>query len=101
MAPLGGFAVVDGQAESITNAVSQTFSYTNPGFYLEPFSDSLPASFTTCTLPTAQQWWGVCYGNGKFVAVPFTSGTGGAYFAMTLQKPSSFSIIPETVSTTY
>ena len=41
--------------------------------------DATPTSWTSTTMTTANNWYGVAYGNGKFVAVCATSGNVGQY----------------------
>jgi hypothetical protein len=79
MSPYGGYVVADGWTDEVSPSSPLAVAMTNLEVYLEGRSPSLPASFSAMTLPTSQQWISVCYGNGKFVAVPVTTGTAGAY----------------------
>ena len=50
-----------------------------------------PATFTASTMPSADAWQGVTYGNGYFVAVAYGT-TNGAYFAQSPVLPVNFGI---------
>ena len=84
------YSVTYGNGKFVTVAYSSTAAaYSTDGI-----------NWTAATLPSSQTWLSVTYGNGKFVAVASGS-TAAAYFALTIPKPTTFSVIPVDATTTY